>query len=147
MPLCCARKVPLRGAGGVGDSLLPSWVGHGGFGAGGARWLPSRIVARSAFSLSLPTLAPLPVLSLLRLPLSAHPPVSTTPVPRFCFPHSPRLSFPFSGGFSLALPIVHFPPLSRSIQSTALALVSTTGGSMFICAKRNLLPLFVYCLS
>jgi hypothetical protein len=76
----------------VGDSLLAFWVGHGGFGAGGARWLPSRIVARSGRSLSLPTLAPLPVLSLLRLPLSAHPPAPPPPVPRFFFPHSPHPS-------------------------------------------------------
>ncbi len=79
MPLCCARKVPLRGAGGVGDSLLAFWVGHGGFGAGGARWVPSEISARSACSLSLP-------LPLLRL--AAHPPVSPPPVTRLFFPHS-----------------------------------------------------------
>ncbi len=85
MLACCARKVPPRGAGGVGDSVLAPRVGHGGFGAGGGRWLPSRIVARSGCSVSLPTLAPLPVLP---LPLSAHPPVSTTPPPRFFFPHS-----------------------------------------------------------
>jgi hypothetical protein len=86
MPLRCARMVPLRGAGGVGDPLLAPRVGHGGFGAFGARWLPSRIVARSACSVSLPTLAPLPVLPL--LPLSAHPPAPPPPVPRLFFPHS-----------------------------------------------------------
>ncbi len=85
MPLCCARKVPRRGAGGVGDSLLAFWVGHGGFGAGGGRGLPSRISARSACSVSLPTLAPLPPLL---LPLSAHPPAPPPPVPRLFFPHS-----------------------------------------------------------
>jgi hypothetical protein len=84
MVACCARMVPRRGAGGGGDSVLPSWLGHGGFRAGGARWLPSRVVARSAFSFSLPTLPLLPP----SLPLSAHPPAPTLPAPRFFFPHS-----------------------------------------------------------
>ncbi len=108
MPLRCARKVPLRGAGGVGDPLLAFWVGHGGFGAGGGRGLPSGISARSAFSLSLQTLAPLPVLLLLLL--AAHPPVSTTPVPRLFFPHS----------FCLPPQIcaVNCFPLSAFLQST-----------------------------
>ncbi len=89
---CCARMVPLRGAGGVGDSPLAYWVGYGGFGAGGGRCMSSRISARSAFSFSLSTLAPLPVLSLLRLPLSAHPPAPPPPPPRLFFPHSPHPS-------------------------------------------------------
>ncbi len=87
MVACCARMVPLRGAGGVGDSLLAPRVGHGGFGAGGGRCMSSRISARSACSVSLSPLAPL-----LRLPLSAHPPVSPPPVTRFFFPHSPHPS-------------------------------------------------------
>ncbi len=163
MLACCARMVPFRGAGGVGDSVLAPRLGHGGFGAFGARWLSSRISARSACSVSLPTLAPLPLLPP-SLPLSAHPPAPTTPVTRLFFPHScclppqicvvncfPLSAFRFSsisfqlstfsfssispsssssGDFCLAWPIIHFPPLSRSIQSTGLAPASTTGGSV-----------------
>jgi hypothetical protein len=101
MLACCARKVPLRGAGGVGDSVWASRVGHGGFGAFGARCMPSRIVARSACSVSLPTLAP--------LSLSAHPPVSTTPVTRFFFRHS--VCFPPQ------ICVVNCFPLSAFLQS------------------------------
>jgi hypothetical protein len=84
---CYARRDPLRGAGGGGDSVWASRLGHGGFRAGGGRGLSSRISARSAFSLSLSTLAPLPLLPP-SLPLSAHPPAPTPPLTRIFFPHS-----------------------------------------------------------
>jgi hypothetical protein len=118
MQPCCARMVPPRGAGGVGDSLLAPRLGHGGFGAGGARWVSSRILARSACSVSLPTLASLSVLSLLRLAAAAAaggtstgPDTAAAPA---LFPHSPHPSSSSAGGFCLAWPIIHFPPLARS---------------------------------
>jgi hypothetical protein len=90
MPSCCARRVPLRGTGGAGDPFSAPRFGHRGFGAGGARWVPSRISARLACSVSLPTLAPLPVLPppLPPLRLAAHPPALPPPAPRFFVPHS-----------------------------------------------------------
>ena len=56
-------------------------------------------------------------------------------------------TFSFSSGFRLASPIIHSPPLARSIQSTGHAPVSTTGGSVFICSTRNVLLFFVHGLT
>jgi hypothetical protein len=75
-------------------------------------------------------LSVLPLLPLLPLPLSAHPP-ALPPASRLFFLHSPPPLSPSSGGFLLAWPVLLFIScLSHDPQSTGLAPVSTKGGSV-----------------